>query len=165
MTLIMLAVQAVTSFIATCAFAVIYNIPKKPLFHGGLIGLVSWLIYFLLYTWNGNAFAATFVASFVIAVMSHIFARICKNPVIIYSVAGIIPLVPGGLTYTVMNRAVGDQYSLALHLGEKALVLSGAIALGLIFAEVLRPLMKKSYQTVTQRNQLKTDVKHLFMHK
>ncbi|CAM3167505.1 threonine/serine exporter family protein [Sporolactobacillus spathodeae] len=166
MTLIgMLLVQALTSFIATCAFGIIYNIPKKPLIHGGFIGLVSWIIYFLIYQWNGNDFAATFFAAFVIAVMSHIFARLCKNPVIIYSVSGIIPLVPGGLTYTVMNRAVGDQYSLALHLGEKAFVLSGAIAMGLIFAEVLYPLTKGVMQTLLPSEDRKSNVKQVFFHK
>jgi uncharacterized membrane protein YjjB (DUF3815 family) len=141
---IVFLVQAVTSFIATCAFGIIYNIPLKPLLHGGLIGSISWLIYFFLYQSSGNDFLATFVASFVIALMSQIFARLCKNPVILYSVSGIIPLVPGGLTYTIMSRAVGDNYNLAIHLGEKAFVLSGAIAMGLIFAEVLYQIFKRA---------------------
>ncbi|MCI1883174.1 MAG: threonine/serine exporter family protein [Sporolactobacillus sp.] len=142
-------VQMITSFIATCAFGIIYNIPPKPLVHGGLIGAGAWLIYFFLFRMTANDFAAIFVASFVIALTSQIVARIGKNPVIVYSVAGIIPLVPGGLTFTVMSKAVEDQYTLALHLAEKALVLSGAIAMGLIFAEVLfrslvRPLLRGS---------------------
>ncbi len=142
---IIFLIQAITSFIATCAFGIIYNIPLKPLVHGGLIGSIAWLIYFFLYQSNGNDFLATFVASFVIALMSQIFARLCKNPVILYSVSGIIPLVPGGLTYTIMSRAVGDNYNLAIHLGEKAFVLSGAIAMGLIFAEVLYQIFKRTF--------------------
>lgn len=145
MNLTVLIVQAVTSFLATAAFGIIYNIPRRPLIHGGLIGMTAWLIYFFLYGWSGNDFAATFAASFVIALLSQIFARRFKNPVIVYSVSGIIPLVPGGLTYTVMSRAVVDQYSLALHLAEKAFVLSGAIAMGLIFAEVLYQIFKKRH--------------------
>ncbi|WP_338326017.1 threonine/serine exporter family protein [Sporolactobacillus shoreae] len=138
-------IQSMTSFIATCAFGIIYNIPRKPLIHGGLIGAIAWLIYFFLYQWNGNDFVATFAASFVIALTSQIFARLYKNPVIVYSVAGIIPLVPGGLTYTVMSRVVGDHYDMAIHLAEKAFVLSGAIAMGLIFAEVLYQIFKKNF--------------------
>ncbi|RYL94980.1 threonine/serine exporter [Sporolactobacillus sp. THM7-4] len=133
----MLAGQSIASFLATCAFGVIYNIPRKPLAQGGLIGLIGWLIYFILMTWRGNEITATMAASFIIAVLSQIFARIYKNPVIVYSVSGIIPLVPGGLTYTVMSRAVIDQYDAAFHLAVKAFVLSGAIAMGLIFAEVI----------------------------
>lgn len=141
----MFAVQSVTSFLATCAFGIIYNIPRKPLFHGGLIGMIAWLIYFFLYQWNRNDFVATFAASFVVALMSQVFARLYKNPVIVYSVAGIIPLVPGGLTYSVMSQVVGDQYNLAIHLAEKAFVLSGAIAMGLIFAEVLYQIFKRNF--------------------
>ncbi|MFT8872388.1 MAG: threonine/serine exporter family protein [Sporolactobacillus sp.] len=139
-------VQAAASFVATCGFGVIYNIPFKSLIHGGFIGMAAWLIYFFLYEWVGNTFGATFVAAFAIAVASHVCARLFRQPVIIYSVSGIIPLVPGGLTYSVMNQAAHDQYSLALHLGEKAFVLSGAIALGLMLAEVLHPLIKKATQ-------------------
>lgn len=136
-------VQSVTSFLATAAFGIIYNIPRRPLIHGGLIGMAAWLIYFFLFGWSGNDFAATFAASFVIAILSQVFARRFKNPVIVYSVSGIIPLVPGGLTYSVMSRAVADQYALALHLAEKAFVLSGAIAMGLIFAEVLYQIFRR----------------------
>lgn len=139
------AVQAVTSFLATCAFGIIYNIPRRPLVHGGLIGMVGWLIYFFLYQYNGNSFAATFAAAFTIALLSQIFARLFRNPVIVYSVAGIIPLVPGGLTYSVMSQAVDDQYNLAIQLGEKAFVLSGAIAMGLILAEVIYQTIKKPH--------------------
>lgn len=142
---IVFLIQTVASFIATCGFGIIYNIPFKPLIHGGLIGSVAWLIYFFLLQWNGNDFLATFVASFVIALMSQIFARIWKNPVTLYSVSGIIPLVPGGLTYTIMSRAVGDNYNMAIRLGEKAFVLSGAIAMGLIFAEVLYQIYKRAF--------------------
>lgn len=145
-------VQSVTSFLATCGFGIIYNIPRKPLIHGGLIGMIAWLIYFFGYQWNGNDFAATFAASFVIALLSQVFARLFKNPVIVYSVSGIIPLVPGGLTYTVMKQAVGDQYNLALHLGGKALILSGAIAMGLIFAEVVYQIFKRNYRKVQARS-------------
>ncbi|MDD9148530.1 MULTISPECIES: threonine/serine exporter family protein [unclassified Sporolactobacillus] len=146
-----LIVQSVTSFLATAAFGIIYNISWKPLIHGGLIGMAGWLIYFFLYKWSGNAFAATFAASFAIALLSQIFARRYKNPVIVYSVSGIIPLVPGGLTYTVMSQAVVDQYSLALHLAEKTFVLSGAIAMGLIFAEVLYQIFKKGISPAMNR--------------
>ncbi|RYM05112.1 threonine/serine exporter [Sporolactobacillus sp. THM7-7] len=142
-------IQSITSFLATASFGIIYNIPRRPLIQGGLIGMVAWMIYFALVAWRENDFLATMTASFVIAILSQIFARIYKNPVTLYSVSGIIPLVPGGLTYTVMRHAASDQYEMAIHLGEKALVLSGAIAMGLIFAEVL-------YQAVNRyRHKLK----------
>jgi uncharacterized membrane protein YjjB (DUF3815 family) len=140
---IVITIQAVTSYLATCAFGIIFNIPMKPLLHGGLIGMIAWLIYFFLFQYSGNDFAATFAASLVIAIMSQIFARVCKNPVILYSVSGIIPLVPGGLTYSVMSRAVDNHFDVAIYFAEKAFVLSGAIAMGLIFAEVLYQIFEK----------------------
>jgi uncharacterized membrane protein YjjB (DUF3815 family) len=140
---LIIAIQSITSYLATCAFGIIFNIPFKPLLHGGLIGMVAWLIYFFLFQYSGNDFVATFAASLVIAIMSQIFARVCKNPVILYSVSGIIPLVPGGLTYSVMSRAVNNNYDIAIYFAEKVFVLSGAIAMGLIFAEVIYQIFEK----------------------
>ncbi|MCO7176692.1 threonine/serine exporter family protein [Sporolactobacillus kofuensis] len=140
---IVITIQAITSYLATCAFGIIFNIPMKPLLHGGLIGMVAWLIYFFLFEFSGNDFAATFAASLVIAIMSQIFARLCKNPVILYSVSGIIPLVPGGLTYSVMSRAVYNHFDVALYFAEKVFILSGAIAMGLIFAEVFYQIFER----------------------
>ncbi|MCL1631918.1 threonine/serine exporter family protein [Sporolactobacillus sp. CPB3-1] len=141
--LLVISVQSITSYLATCAFGIIFNIPFKPLLHGGLIGMIAWIIYFFLFQSTGNDFTATFAASFIIAIMSQIFARVCKNPVILYSVAGIIPLVPGGLTYSVMSGAVGNNYEVAIYFAEKVFVLSGSIAMGLIFSEVLFQIYEK----------------------
>ncbi|MCO7126811.1 threonine/serine exporter family protein [Sporolactobacillus shoreicorticis] len=140
---LVITIQSITSYLATCAFGIIFNSPFKPLIHGGLIGMIAWLIYFFLFHFSGNDFIATFAASLVIALMSQIFARLCKNPVILYSVSGIIPLVPGGLSYSVMSRAVDNNYDVAIYFAEKVFVLSGAIAMGLIFAEVFYQIFEK----------------------
>lgn len=58
-------------------------------------------------------------------------------PVIIFSVGGIIPLVPGGLAYDAMRRFVENDNNLGIQYGVQALLLSGAIAAGLVLSEVL----------------------------
>ena len=89
--------QLVTSFIATSAFGIIFNAPKQTLVKCGLIGMGGWLIYFLLEDYSDNAILATLAATIFIAVISQVLAKYYKTPVIIFSVAGVIPLVPGGL--------------------------------------------------------------------
>jgi uncharacterized membrane protein YjjB (DUF3815 family) len=65
-----------------------------------------------------------------------------RAPVIIFSVAGIIPLVPGGLAYNAMRSFVQNDYSAAMEMAAKALMLSGAIAVGLVLSEVLNQMIQ-----------------------
>src|SRR5574342_758934 len=129
--------QLITSFIASAAFGIIFNAPKESLFKCGFSGMIGWIVYYGLdYNGFGTVFA-TLMASFLIAVVSQVFAKAYRTPVIIFSVAGIIPLVPGGLAYDAMRNFVENNYNIAISLAAKASMISGAIAVGLVFSEVI----------------------------
>jgi uncharacterized membrane protein YjjB (DUF3815 family) len=135
--------QLVTSFIATGAFGILFNAPKQTLIKCGFIGMGGWIIYYFLEHHNHDAVTATVAASIFVGVVSHILAKVYKTPVIIYSVAGIIPLVPGGLAYDAMRNFVENDYNAALNLAAKAFMLSGSIAFGLVFSEVINQVYRK----------------------
>ncbi|MFE8695962.1 threonine/serine exporter family protein [Cytobacillus sp. FJAT-53684] len=136
-------VHLITSFIASAAFGVLFNAPKKSLLKCGLVGMAGWSVYIILVNKEFDAVVASLVAAFVIAVISQIFARMYKTPIIIFSVAGIIPLVPGGLAYDAMRHFVVNDYNGAMQLAAKAFMISGAIAVGLVISEVLYQLLMK----------------------
>ncbi|MCZ0756088.1 threonine/serine exporter family protein [Anoxybacillus sp. J5B_2022] len=138
----MLIEQLVTSFIASAAFGLIFNVPKKLLAHCGLVGMSGWFIYILFVQYDMDSIFATFVAAFFVAVVSQVLARMYKTPMTIFSVSGIIPLVPGGLAYEAMRHVVVNDYNMAIQLAAKAFMISGAIAMGLIFSEVINQMMK-----------------------
>lgn len=132
------------SFLAAAAFGIIFNAPKSSLIQSGFVGMLGWIIYILL-TMNGaDAVNATLVASFVIAVASQVFAKLYRTPIIIFIVAGIIPLVPGGMAYDAMRNFVENDYNIALALAAKAFLISGAIAMGIVFSEVINQLIRKT---------------------
>lgn len=136
--------QLITSFIATGAFGIIFNIQKESLIKCGLVGMIGWIIYFLLSYYHVDVVAATFVASFSIGVMSQIYAKIYRSPSIIFSVSGIIPLVPGGMAYDAMRNFVENEYYHAIALAAKAFMISGAIAFGLVISEVINQMLRKA---------------------
>jgi uncharacterized membrane protein YjjB (DUF3815 family) len=135
--------QLITSFIATAAFGVIFNAPKETLVKCGLVGMGGWLIYYILEDYSRDAVLATLTATVFVGVVSQQLAKFYKTPVIIFSVAGIIPLVPGGLAYDTMRNFVENDYQLALSLGAKVTLLSGSIAFGLVFSEVINQVIRK----------------------
>ncbi|WP_026695911.1 threonine/serine exporter family protein [Peribacillus kribbensis] len=135
--------QLITSFFATAGIGLIFNIPRRSLISSGIVGMAGWFVYVVLYENDFDAVLATLVSAFFIAIISQYFAKRYKVPVIIFSVGGMIPLVPGGIAYYAMRRFVENNYNEALQLAAKAFMLSGAIAVGIILSEVLNQTIKK----------------------
>jgi uncharacterized membrane protein YjjB (DUF3815 family) len=135
--------QLITSFIATGAFGIIFNAPKESLVKCGLIGMGGWFIYYVTEDYSGDAVLATLGATLFVGIVSFILAKLYKTPVIIFSVAGIIPLVPGGFAYDAMRHFVENDYNSALGSAAKVMMLSGSIAFGLVFSEVINQVIRK----------------------
>jgi uncharacterized membrane protein YjjB (DUF3815 family) len=146
--------QLITSFIATAAFGIIFNAPKETLVRCGLVGMGGWLIYYVTERYTGDAILATFGATLFVGVVSLELAKFFKTPVIIFSVAGIIPLVPGGLAYDTMRNFVEADYSSAVALGAKVTLLSGSIAFGLVFSEEINQVIRKIKHEKVKMKQL-----------
>ena len=135
-----LIVQLLTSFIASAAFGILFNAPGRTLLQCGFSGMIGWIAYVLLEQ-RADAVFSTVAATFIVGVISRLFARYYKKPFIIFSVAGIIPLVPGGLAYDAMRKFVENEYNLAVQLAAQAFLISGSIAIGLVLSEVLGQLL------------------------
>ncbi|MFD1206072.1 MULTISPECIES: threonine/serine exporter family protein [Sporosarcina] len=134
-------IQAVLSFLAATGFGIIFNAPRKMLLYSGLVGMAGWLVYSLFNTMTEDPVRSSFLGAFVVALVAHIYARRFKTPMIVFSVAGIIPLVPGGMAYNAMRHIVENDYLTAISFASRAFMVSGAIAMGLVFAEVFIQLM------------------------
>lgn len=135
-------IQIVTSFIAAAAFGIIFNAPKQNLLHCGISGMFGWAVYTLLSP-HMDIMVSTVAATFIVGIISQLFAKLCKKPVILFSVSGIIPLVPGGLAYDAMRHFVTNEYNVAVQFAAQAFLISGAIAMGLVMSEVLNQFLHK----------------------
>ncbi|WP_059172421.1 threonine/serine exporter family protein [Bacillus sp. FJAT-27445] len=136
--------QLIMSFIATAAFGILFNAPRNSLVKCGLVGMAGWIVYYLLEKYISNVVSATLTAAFVVGAISHLLAKQYRGPVIIFSVAGIIPLVPGGTFYNAMRHFVAIDYNSALSLAGRAFLISGAIAMGLVFSEVINHIYRRT---------------------
>lgn len=138
----MIIEQLVTSFIASMAFGILFNVPKKALVQCGLTGMFGWIIYWNLENYKVDIIVSTLIASFVVAIISQIFARAKKMPIILFNIAGIIPLVPGGLAYDAMRHFVENDYITAIEMAAKVFLISGSIAIGLVLSEVVNQITR-----------------------
>ncbi|MCC3377441.1 threonine/serine exporter family protein [Cohnella sp. REN36] len=136
--------QLLASFIGTAAFGVLFQVPRRTLVQCGLVGTAGWLLNFGLLGQSVDAAIATWASAFLVALLAHGMAIRFKVPVTVFIVSGIIPLVPGGLAYDAMRKIVQNDYEAAVQLGAKAFMLSGAIAIGLVFSEVVLQIAKRA---------------------
>ncbi|WP_440971532.1 threonine/serine exporter family protein [Priestia megaterium] len=136
--------QIITSFIASAAFGIIFNVPRESLLKSGFVGMIGWLIYYLLTFHGVDEIPSTVASAFFIAIISQIYAKIYRTPIIIFTVAGIIPLVPGGTAYDAMRNFVENNYNEAISLAAKAFMISGSIAIGIVFSEVINQIIRQS---------------------
>ena len=119
----------VESFLATLAYAVLFNVPKQYYTACGITGMAGWLLYLAMCQVTTVALAS-FVGTLAVVL---IFTVRKKCPITIFLVSGIIPLVPGAGIYYTAYYLVTGQMSLAAVKGLEAVKIAFAIVLGIIF--------------------------------
>ena len=84
----------VESFLATLAYAILFNVPKQYYTACGITGLAGWIVYLAMCQVTTVALAS-FVGTLAVVLISRILTVRKKCPITIFLVSGIIPLVPG----------------------------------------------------------------------
>ncbi len=137
MTIPDLLLQVVLGFVATAGFAVLFNVPRDTLIPAGLIGAAGHVLRFVLRSSGVSNELATFCGALAVGLVGYWQARRTLHPRLIFTVTGIISMVPGVPAYEVIfyfNR--GDILD-GLQSAVRATLLAGAIAAGLSTARIL----------------------------
>lgn len=116
-------------------FGVILRVPPRSLLFSAATGLAGWLaLFFTMKT--PAAVAAPYVASTTVGIVSLSFGRLFRLPSQVYSVPGIVAMLPGMLALSSFRYfASGDQES-GLELGFKVTVTAVSIVFGLMTARL-----------------------------
>ena len=142
------------AFLATVAFGVLFQGPKRILWRSGLIGGLGWIVFIgLKEIFSVHSFSANFLATVVIALASEIFARVWKEPTTVFEVPAIIPLVPGFSMYRGMNYILQDYVGYGTEVLLEAALDSCAIALGIMMVAGVFRALKTGNDMARQREQ------------
>ncbi|SEA30455.1 Uncharacterized membrane protein YjjB, DUF3815 family [Pseudobutyrivibrio sp. ACV-2] len=125
-------IEFIVSMLATVAFAIVFSAPRKELFYCGISGALGWIFYSIISTLLGAPTLGNVVGSFVLTVFSRTLAAKRKNPVTVYLISGIFPLVPGaGIYYTSYYLIMNDMAHFSQY-GLETIKTAGAIVMGII---------------------------------
>ena len=127
--------QVVSAFVGVVAVAVSFQVPKKYLLLAGLTGAGGWFVELIMEEVLKGSIFSSFLAAFLVAVLSHIFARVSKAPVTLYLVTGILPLVPGVGMYRTVYYLLQSNQELTSYYLSYTLQIAGMIALAIFVVD------------------------------
>lgn len=137
------------AFLATMAFGVLFNTPKKDLLPGGVAGALGWAVFiYMRDIWGYNSQVSNFAATVALALLCEVFARMLKEPVTLFSIPAIIPLVPGLPMYQGMKLLMMHAYNVGMDKLVQAALDAAFISLGILLVSSLARLFKNSQQKI-----------------
>jgi uncharacterized membrane protein YjjP (DUF1212 family) len=129
--------QVIAALVAAASYAVSNYVPRFAILTAGLGSAVGWLAYLLILQAGGTPLPATFVAAFLVGLLSWQLARAQHAPLTLYVVPGILPLLPGLTIYEGMLDLARSQNVQGLLVLVHALFLGGALAAGVALSNSL----------------------------
>lgn len=142
--MIKLLLDLTYAFLGSLGFCVLFNIRGKNLFAASIGGALGWFVYELIPLLGmSSTNNAIFIATIVISIYSEIMARILKQPVTVFVIASMIPLVPGSGMYYTTFEAVQGNVDRAVAYGLKTLYDAGTIAIGIILVSTIARILKQ----------------------
>ncbi|HCT65633.1 MAG TPA: threonine/serine exporter [Lachnospiraceae bacterium] len=120
------------SFMASCAFAIMYNAPRKELIPCAITGALGWVVCFFVMNKTTDIVTSTFFGALTVAACSRILSYTRLAPSTLFLIPGIIPLVPGTQLYNTMKGVIANNLYYTYQEAVKAFKLAGVIAVGII---------------------------------
>ena len=103
------AIQMIMAPLSVLGFALMANVRLRLIPAAIIGGTLGWGIYLYAFDLTANVFLATLLAATAVSIWSEIAARVFKAPATVFTIPGLIPLLPGAnLYYTMLSMIRGD---------------------------------------------------------
>jgi uncharacterized membrane protein YjjB (DUF3815 family) len=136
-------IQIIGAFIAVIALALAFGVPRKFLIYSAIVGAIDWFVYLISREKGLSLSMSVFIATLVIAFISHAFARKFKAPVTVFLIPGILPLVPGVGTYRIVYYLILEDGANASYYFYQTLQIAGMIAIGIFIMDTFFKFFQK----------------------
>ncbi len=124
--------QVVTGCVGTFGFCILFNIRGKKAALASLGGFLSWALFLLLGFWIESDVIRYFLVSTAISIYSEILARKVKTPATTFSIASLVPLIPGGSLYYTMSHILHGDFEAFAPRALYTLELAAALSMGIL---------------------------------
>ncbi len=135
----------------TIGYCIIFKVKPKSIVPAAVTSCLGWLVRTILVEMDFSEILATFFGAMAIALLGEIFARLLKDAATVFTIPGIIPMVPGASLYYTMLYFIQGDSSRALQAGQITLFTAGAIALGILVISSLFRIIGNVERSVKRR--------------
>ncbi len=142
--MILYIAEVLAMYIASLTYSIINDCPKKELNYAAFTGFVSWMFYLFGLKITTSVLFASFISTFFVTVFCKFLTIYRKQPLTLYLVPAIIPLVPGKTMFDTLYALVDGNIALAIEYAIFTLSIACCITLGISMSNVIKyPLIKK----------------------
>ncbi len=135
--MIIYAIEIFAMYIASLTYSIINDCPKKELKFAGFTGLVSWFFYLIGLNFTDSVLFGNFIATLIVTIFCRVLTIYRKQPLTLYLVPAIIPLVPGKIIFDSLYSLVDGNISLAIEYTIFTLSIACCITLGISMSNII----------------------------
>jgi uncharacterized membrane protein YjjB (DUF3815 family) len=133
----MLVLQGGMALLATVGFAVLFNVPPRLLAACGVVGISGHLVRYSLLQGGASPALAAYIGALFVGLFGYGISTRYKLPRLVFTVTGIITMIPGIPAYEVLLYFYEGDINGGLSAGVYAVLITGAVAAGLSTARLL----------------------------
>lgn len=148
-----IAIYGFGIFIAVLGIALFMGMDMGSSLVSSTIGSLGYIIYCILLIEGKTAYIALFISSFLVTIISHVFARSFKQPTTIYTILGNFPLVPGATIYDSVLKVLAGEDAEARLLVSQGIGMAIGISLGIVAADTLAIIYKEIHRRIEKNKE------------
>jgi len=146
-----LGFQFFISCFETCGFCIIFQVHLRKIPIVMVIGGLGWTTYMFCMSYYDSVVAATFFGACVVGFLSDIASRVFKDASTVFTIPGIICLVPGaGIYYTLLALVQQDTEAFGDY-AFTTLLTAGAIGTGLLVTGSILQVIRAVKNKITHK--------------
>jgi len=134
-------VNELLAFIGSFVTSLTFCIKGHKLVFAGFSGMVGSFVYSVVSGISGHSNFAILIGAIAVGLYSETAARVLKAPATVFSIPGILPLVPGIAAYEMIQFLVNNELISAVEKLVETVSGAGAIAFGIMFVTAVFRLL------------------------
>lgn len=136
------------AFVATLGFGLLFNVPRRTLLLCGVVGGVGRVVRSLAVAAGASVAGGTYIGALAIAVLGFWLARLFESPRMVFTVTGVIPMIPGVPFFSTLLEFADGNVNTGMANAVETMLITGALAMGLTTVRVLSRVPSRSSDSV-----------------
>lgn len=146
--------QIFMAALASAGFSVYYRVPRSEYLFTSIAGALCWGVYILSQFWGASEVVAVFFSAVVVSILARYLAEWRRNPVTVFLVSAIFPLVPGSYIYYTVYYLLNGDTALSMVNLRQTFTTAIALAFGIMIVTSFPSFRKKSKQPTEKISEL-----------